>query len=175
MKKISKMNIGELAAFICSHLAGCGIECTLTGGACVSIYSENKYLSYDLDFIESGWNHPDLLRNAMKEIGFLIENRYFVNPECKFFVEFPKGPLSIGSEQFGQIAIMQFSTGELRILSATDCIKDRLAAYYFWDDKQSLEQALMVARSNDIDLNEIERWSRIEGNINKYHFFKGRL
>jgi hypothetical protein len=54
MKQISEMSAGELAAFICSHLKEHAIELVLSGGACVTIYSQNKYISQDLDFIESG-------------------------------------------------------------------------------------------------------------------------
>ena len=56
-----------------------------------------------------------------------------------------------------------FSTGRLRLLSPTECVKDRLAAYYHWEDRQCLEQAAMVAAENQIDLDEIERWSASEG------------
>lgn len=52
MKKITDMNIGELAAYVCDHLMKNGMKVTLSGGACVSIYSENRYQSFDLDFIE---------------------------------------------------------------------------------------------------------------------------
>ncbi len=52
MKKIDDMSREELAAYVCSHLDKSGIEVTLTGGSCVSIYSDNRYVSLDLDFIE---------------------------------------------------------------------------------------------------------------------------
>jgi hypothetical protein len=40
------------------------------------------------------------------------------------------------------------STGILRIISATDCVKDRLAWYYHDNDKECLEQAVLVAENN---------------------------
>ncbi len=52
MKKVKDMTIGELGAYICSYLEDNGIRVVLSGGACVSIYTDNKYLSEDLDFIE---------------------------------------------------------------------------------------------------------------------------
>jgi hypothetical protein len=52
MKELTEMTIGELAAYICGLLNNNDIICTLTGGACVSIYSENQYQSGDIDFIE---------------------------------------------------------------------------------------------------------------------------
>jgi predicted nucleotidyltransferase len=51
MKISKKMSIGEFAAFVASHLQSKGISTVLTGGAVVSIYTENKYMSYDADFI----------------------------------------------------------------------------------------------------------------------------
>lgn len=53
MKRIKNMNLAELAAYICTHLMKNGIKCVLTGGACVTIYTKNKYESYDLDFIDN--------------------------------------------------------------------------------------------------------------------------
>lgn len=46
-----KMDIKKLAAIISDHLKKNDIDVVLVGGACVSIYSDNKYLSYDIDLI----------------------------------------------------------------------------------------------------------------------------
>ena len=70
---------------------------------------------------------------------------------------------------------MTFETGQLRILSATDCIKDRLAAFFHWDDMQCLEQAVRVAGGNKIDLDEIHRWAVKEGHEGKFNEFNRRL
>ena len=45
------LTIKELAGLVCSVLKNEGIDAVLVGGACVSIYSQNRYMSYDLDFI----------------------------------------------------------------------------------------------------------------------------
>jgi hypothetical protein len=45
----------------------------------------------------------------------------------------------------------------LKVLSPTDCVKDRLCAFYFWNDLQGLEQAVLVAKSQQVDLKEIKR------------------
>ena len=52
MKAISQMSMGELAAYVCSHLDGRGIKVVLSGGGCVAIYASDKYSSMDLDFID---------------------------------------------------------------------------------------------------------------------------
>ena len=41
----------QLATPVCSALSESDISVVLSGGAAVSIYSENEYESYDLDFV----------------------------------------------------------------------------------------------------------------------------
>ena len=62
-----------------------------------------------------------------------------------------------------------------RIISPTDCVKDRLAAYFHWGDLPCLEQATMVARENKIDFDEVKRWSEKEGKISQFQYFLDQL
>lgn len=48
---------------------------------------------------------------------------------------------------------------------------DRLAGYYAWNDKQNLDQAVMVAKHHPIQLAKIKAWSKKEGEITKYETF----
>jgi hypothetical protein len=175
MKSIKEMTQGELAAFIQSHLREKGIDVVLSGGATVSIYSSSRYISWDLDLINPYSTKRRMLRETMQELGFHEEGRHFEHPDTQFFVEFPPGPLAVGMEPVKQIDEIKFSTGMLRIISPTDCVKDRLAAYYHWDDLQCLEQAVLVAQANKIDLEEIERWSKGEGKLDEFRRIKGQL
>ena len=55
----------ELAALVSQALEAAGIKATLSGGGAVSVYTDNKYKSRDLDFpnprIESRQRFTDLL------------------------------------------------------------------------------------------------------------------
>lgn len=175
MKPVGEMTIGELAAFVCTHLKNNGINVVLSGGACVSLFTENEYQSFDLDFIENVVTSRKKIREVLQKIGFIEEHRYYKHPDTKFFLEFPPGPLSIGDEPVREIIEKEFSTGVLKLLSPTDCVKDRLAAYYHWNDRQSLQQAILVAQTCDIDLDEIERWSIKEGKSREFANIRGRL
>jgi hypothetical protein len=176
MKIVRDMTIGELAAFVSSHLQRHGIDVVLSGGACVAIYSNGAYLSLDLDFIETHFTKRRELRIALAEIGFFEKNRYFCHQENDFFLEFPSGPLAVGGEPVKEIHTLFLSTGTLKLISPTDCVKDRLAAYYFWDDRQSLQQAILVASHNaTVDLPEIERWSQREGKYEEFLKIKSLL
>ncbi len=173
MKPIADMTQLELGAFVC--LQEKKIEVVLSGGATVSLYSNNKYVSKDLDLIDVYSISRRKLRLAMEEIGFVEENRYFRHPDSKYIVEFPPGPLTVGDEPVKQIQEIKFSTGSLRVISPTDCVKDRLAAYYHWGDRQSLRQAVLVAKDNQVDIEEIERWSEKEGKKVEFQSIKDVL
>ena len=74
-----------------------------------------------------------------------------------------------------QIDELQTGTGILRIISPTDCVKDRLTWYYHEGDTECLRQAVLVANSNTIDLKEIKRWSQVEGKDDEFDRIKTQL
>jgi hypothetical protein len=67
------------------------------------------------------------------------------------------------------------AAGKLRLLSPTDCVKDRLAAYIHWNDREAFEQALLVARTQEIDFRDLRRWARNEGAAKKLEVFEKEL
>jgi hypothetical protein len=175
MKQIKNMSQAELAAYIQDSLQTEGINVVLSGGSAVSFYSSDKYVSKDLDLINTNFAKRSKIKSVMEKIGFHEQGRYFVNPATQFFVEFPEGPLSVGEEPVKEISEFELATGTLRVISATDCVKDRLCAFYFWNDQQGLAQAVLVTESQNVDLKEIKRWSKTEGKEKEYEIFKNKL
>ena len=55
----------ELAAFIGAEFKRRNINVVLSGGSCVSIYSQEKYVSMDLDFVKAGFAKRKLIEAAM--------------------------------------------------------------------------------------------------------------
>jgi hypothetical protein len=175
MKQIGSMSQVELAAYIQDSLDREGIKVVLSGGSAVSFYSSDKYVSKDLDLINANFAKRSRIRLVMEKIGFQEQGRYFMNPQTQFFVEFPDGPLSVGEEPVKEISEFELATGTLRVVSATDCVKDRLCAFYFWNDQQGLAQAILVAESQKVNLKEVKRWSIVEGKEHEYEIFKSKL
>jgi hypothetical protein len=175
MKSLARMTAGELAAFVATHLAQHGIPVVLSGGACVTIYSKGRYVSADLDLIGNGLTPRSQLRKALTEIGFIEKGRQFWNDETTFYLDCAQGPVAIGLAPPKEVRHLKFSTGELPLLSPTDCVKDRLAAYYHWKDGQSLDQAALVAEGHRIDMEELRRWSQREGFGQEFELIKDRL
>ncbi len=175
MKAISLMTRLEFAAWVSAEFSKRKINIVLSGGSCVSVYSQEKYVSMDLDFVNAGFTKRPVIKKAMEELGFFEENRYFKHPDSELLVEFPPGPLAVGEEPVKQITEIITSTGALRIISPSDCVKDRLAWYYHDNDKECLEQAILVAGSCPIEITEIERWSKAEGKLDIFNQIKHRL
>jgi len=165
-----QIKIKELAALVCHKLNEKDIDAVLVGGSCVSIYTKNKYVSYDLDFV----SHATLkdLAAALNDLGFKRESsRHFVRTDCTYFIEFVAPPLSIGRERVKKEEVIKTPFGNISLLSPTDSVKDRLAAYYHWNDPQALEQAVMVAKAQKVNLMDIKRWSVAEGHKEKQDTF----
>lgn len=169
MKPVSDMNRIELASYISSQLRECGISVVLSGGSCVSIYSGDKYVSLDLDFIETGISSRAAVTRCMRGLGFSERHRYFEHPGVDILVEFPAGPLGIGNEPITEFREIRTSVGILRLLTPTDCVKDRLAWFYHTGDTECQEQAFLVAREQEIDVPELERWSANEGKAQEFN------
>ena len=115
------------------------------------------------------------IRASMIEMAFTEVGRYFKHPDTQFLIEFPPGPLSVGKEPVKQISKISFITGVLNVISPTDCVKDRLAAYFHWGDQQSLTQAILVCMDHIIDFEEIRRWSNVEGKLEEYENIRQKL
>lgn len=88
----------------------------------------------------------------MDELGFTEHDRYFVHKDTKLFIEFPSGPLGVGDAPVDDIVEIDTEAGVLRLLTLTDCIKNRLATYYHWDDEQCLQQTIWVAQQQYINI-----------------------
>lgn len=108
----------------------------------------------------------------MVRLGFArTESRLYTHPESKYAVEFPGAAFLIGDQPIRNFAKMELPQGTLKLLTPTDCVKDRLAAYFHWNDRQGLNQAVAVAKSHPIDVADIEAWSKREGMRNKFQDF----
>jgi len=165
----------QLAALISNKLNEHGIDSILVGGGCVSIYSKNRYQSYDLDYV----TYADMkkVQRALKELGFEKKGRHFAHKECRYYVEFVAPPVAIGNEPICKYEYHQTPLGTIKMLTPTDSVKDRLASYYHWDDLQSLNQAMNIYQEipEKIDVEEIRKWSQKEGYLEKFQIFLKKL
>lgn len=166
MSRVRGLSRSQLAALVCETLSAHGIEAVLSGGSCVSIWSEELYVSNDLDMIVAGMATKNKIGRALTGLGFMPRgkaSRYFVHPDTELALEFPSGPLMVGNEQVTRVEELVTDHGTLKLLSTTDCVKDRMAGFLHWNDEQNFQQALLVAQKQSIDWKALEKWFVDEG------------
>lgn len=169
-----RSTIRDVAIHVSQALTDAGITAVLTGGGAVAIYSANKYQSYDIDFVTAASRRE--LSTVMLELGFKRgPGRHFEHLATKLVVEFVAWPVTVGDEVVRKWSRIRTVQGTLQILTPTQCIKDRLAAFFHWRDSQSMEQALLVGKTRRIAMTELARWSIAEGHAEDFEEFRRRL
>lgn len=150
------------------------IEGVLIGGSAATVYAPEGYTSYDADFVLVKPADRQRLREALAEVGFVQTSTagMFSNKRTRFTVDFPKGPLAVGGDYIHETATLERSNMRLRILTPTDCVRDRLANFYHWNDYTALAAAVAVARAHraDVDLESLRSWSERESDFGKSDF-----
>jgi hypothetical protein len=175
LKITSRSSLGSVAAAISKALSSSGIRAILTGGGCATLHSGGEYQSEDLDWIVQSSPSTKELDAAMASVGFRREGDRYLHDLVEFFVEFPRGPLSIGRDLDISPVRVRIGKQTVLALSATDSCRDRLAAFYHWSDRQSLETAVAIALRKRVDLKKIREWSVGEQAIERFDEFAKEL
>ena len=172
MNVTARSTLADVAALVAAALERAGFRAVLTGGACATVYSAGVYQSFDLDFILQEGRGQSALDGAMAGLGFARDHDRYIHPRTRFFVEFPRGPLAIGNDIDIRPVRLALSRGATLALSATDACRDRLAAFYHWSDRQSLDAAVAIARRHRVNMRLIREWSARENAGSEFEEFR---
>ena len=173
MNDLKNISLKDLAAHISDYLRKCNIDVILVGGACVSIHSHNRYQSYDLDFVT--YAEMKKVKASLEKIGFQDEGKYFKHHECPYLIEFVTPPAAVGSETIDTFDHIDTPLGTIKMLRPEDSIKDRLASYFHWSDRESLNQAIDIYIETNPNLDEIYNWAKKENHLKKYNEFLTKI
>lgn len=148
----------------------------LTGGGAATFYAPHAYQSDDLDFVVTMRGDGNGAR-ALQALGYEETRGFYRHSSSSFPVEFPKGPLMIGDDYIETWTTHHRGDEVLHVLTPTDCCRDRLAAFLFWDDFSGLNQALAVAHAQRelLSLQEISAWCKRERALPKFDMFTASL
>jgi len=168
----SDTSIVELAAIVAEHLRQHGIDVVLVGGLAVEIYTDNLYLTKDIDMVNTNYKKPAQLNKAMSEIGFRKKGRVYVSDTTDITVEFPPGPLSVGDDFITLTTTTKVARGTIPILLVEDVVKDRLAAFMHWKDRQSLVQAVAILLRHKLKPSAFKEFCTRENNASDYELLR---
>lgn len=175
MRFSARSSLADVAVSVGDALRRAGIRAVLTGGACAHLYSGGTYLSRDADFVLGEPCSREDLDRALATVGFRRNRDHYVHSVVRFFVEFPRGPLGIGGDVRIRPVWKTRRAARTLALSATDSCRDRLAAFYHWNDRQSLAAAVAIATRNRIAYGKVRDWSGREGHLESYLAFLEEL
>ncbi len=171
MRLSPRASLREVAVVTGDALRRAKIRAVLSGGACASLYTQGSYVSVDADFILIEPCEQEDLDRALASLGFRRMRDRYVHLRLPFFIEFPRGPLGIGEDSRIRPVWIRRRNRRVLTLSATDSCRDRLAAFYHWNDLQSLAAAAEIASRNRVSYAKIRGWSRKEGHLRGYEQF----
>lgn len=178
MKVHADSELPDVALAVCTALDGVGVTAVLTGGSAATYYAPEAYQSADIDFVVLAYDveEPEDVERALGTLGYRRERDHYRHESNPYPIEFPPGPLTVGGDLVGAWRTERTTSGILHVLHPTDCCKDRLAAFFHWNDRAGLAQALAVfaATGEQVDVDEIEAWANREGAAEQYAEFVRR-
>lgn len=166
----------ELWKYVATELTKNEVDVILVGGAVVSIYSEGAYRSGDLDFVINDFKREKLDQVLRNNLGFEKISRHYKHPECDhIYIEFSTFPAAIGKD-YSIVPDQVENEGQIiKIYSPTDCVRDRLANFAFFEAAECLDQAVLVATKHPINLKKVEEWCKSEKVTEKFEIFINKL
>jgi len=174
-RTLKGLKLKQAAAAICSHLTDLGFDPVLTGKGCAAIYQKAKTSAGGLDFVISEYK-VEAIKNAMRALHYSCRvHRTFISRVCPFEVSFLPPPLAVGDDTVGDVNEIKTNRGNLKMLGPTDCVRQRLASYYRFGDRDALDDAVSVSKRHEIDLELVRRWSHWEWASDKYEDFLALL
>ncbi|HWD40945.1 MAG TPA: hypothetical protein VG944_19005 [Fimbriimonas sp.] len=133
-----------------------------------------------MDFVLGFWASLGSSKQCILDLGFQAKGSPFIHTQSPFTLDLPLGPFKIGDSDvsMNDCAILTKEDMTLKILSPTDCVRDRLSwflLYHTNPDFSALDQAVAVANRHKIDLEKTREWAKAEGEIERLAYFEQRL
>ena len=112
-----------------------GKQPIIVGGEAVEIYTQGSYTTGDID-IKSPL---EITETILKEWGFVKAGRTWLNKELDIYVDWLGSSLEEGEEAEKRVNTIKISeTLEIKVISIEDLVIDRLNAFKWWGDTDSL-------------------------------------
>jgi hypothetical protein len=170
-------SLRDVAFIVCTALHREGVTAVLTGGSAATVYAPDAYQSRDLDFIVELRARGADAAGALAALGYRLAGNHYEHIVNPLLLEFPKGPLAVGGDLIREWETLRDGELLLHIIRPTDCCRDRLAGFLFWNDRGSLHQAAAVARAQreNVDIEAVRVWCESEGHMEKFAEFERAL
>ncbi len=131
-----------------------GLPPVIVGGMAVEIYTQGSYTTGDIDLKAE----KDLLEKILTEWNFIKSGRVWFNEELDIYLDWLGSNLDEGDEAQKRINTVIIDEGlEIKVISIEDLIIDRLNAYKWWKDEDSLIWAKVLLKIKEATGEPIDR------------------
>jgi hypothetical protein len=114
----AKSSLVDVAFAVSTALDQAGIVAVLTGGSAATYHAPDAVQSLDLDFVIT--MHANAGEPALTALGYSRTGDYYQHHDSPFSLEFPPGPLGVGSDLIDSWDTVRRAAQVLYVLSATD-------------------------------------------------------
>ncbi len=160
---LTNATLGEVAATVSETLRGHGMRPIVVGGSAVSAHVPAVYMSFDIDLAMVGGVNQRRIASALREIGFDLEGRSYVNSTTPFPIDIVADTPWVDQRVITEYATIVTAHGTFETLHLEDALADRVAAFLYWSDSSSLDVAERAVKAAQ----EILPWSRLHAAISQ--------
>ena len=141
------------------------------------VYAPDAKASFDQDYIAWFADRKNEFDRALEEIGFRRKVRVYTSSATLISLEFPDDQILIGNDflRFEDCARLERNDLSLRLLTPTDCVRDRLCGFFYYNDIGNLNTAVAVAKAKNVEPEGIRQWAEREGQAAKFERFLQRF
>ncbi len=134
-------SLADVAAAVEAQLRAYGISVAVVGGSAITIHAPSVYTSYDIDIaVTTGMNHRRIAE-ALAGLGFKSQGRSYANETTPYVVDVVADTPYVDQRPIHDFDRVQTLRGNVTVLKLQDAIADRIAAFLYWQDSQSLDVA----------------------------------
>lgn len=131
----------EVAAVVSEKLAEHDVRAVVVGGSAITAHVPGVYTSNDIDLaITTGVNHR-AISAALAEIGFARNGRSYVNDTTPLTIDIVTDTPWVDQRPISHYERITTGRGSFETLFIQDAVADRVAAFLYWNDSQSLDVA----------------------------------
>ena len=165
------LGLKETAAAVFGRLSANGHDPMLCGQSCAAIYGGSGIKAGGIEIAIREFSLGPVGK-LMSELGFAHkEARTFSCDVSPFEVTLLAAPLMIGDDSVSGSRTIKTKMGPLKLVTPTDCVRQRLSKFYRWGDRAALSDAVQVAKRQAVDMELIARWSEWEWATDRFQEF----
>ena len=142
------------ASIITQLLAKYNIKPIIVGGLSVEIYTQNDYVTRDIDFVSDG---HQIIEDVLFSLDFKKEGKNYYHSGIEIAVEIPGNDLAGSYDKVSKVNID--NENYVYLISIEDIILDRLRAAVHWNSEQDSIWGfrLLVQHFEQVDLDYLRQ------------------